>query len=405
MKHFLLLVALIPTFVMAQDVIVKKDGSTILSKVLEVNTADVKYKKLSNLNGPTYTISKSDILSINYENGEKDMFNVEANASSNQSSVRNVPAPSQVLVQAKPSANNKVLIDKYSADAIIPSGLEISDKDANYTFPIMAVSDSSILSTDDLEMHYVPTVYRSDATGVSSYFGYNIELENKSNRTIYVDLANTFDIYRNNTYKSYFNTEQTTVVQGGSSGGSVGLGGIANVLGVGGTLGTLANSVSVGGTSNNAVMKTNVQQRIMIIPPHSKSNLREFREIHIKKNQYETLQEPLLWGRRVEKGFVKRNEYKEFDESNAPSFSKLIITYSPYQDFSTYSTLYAKVYTRYIVGFFNKWNEMDLSYFGPNNKERAIKRIKEHVQGFVPDFWDNPYRLIGYASWTEKPKN
>ena len=58
----------------AQDVIVKKDGSTILSKVLEVNTADIKYKKFSNQNGPTYTISKSEILSINYENGEKDDF-------------------------------------------------------------------------------------------------------------------------------------------------------------------------------------------------------------------------------------------------------------------------------------------------------------------------------------------
>ena len=61
--------------IQAQDVIVKKDGSTILSKVLEVNTADIKYKKFSNLNGPTYTIDKSDILAINYENGEKDDFN------------------------------------------------------------------------------------------------------------------------------------------------------------------------------------------------------------------------------------------------------------------------------------------------------------------------------------------
>lgn len=43
----------------AQDVIVKKDGSTIVSKVLEVNTDNIKYKKFSNQNGPTYTISIS----------------------------------------------------------------------------------------------------------------------------------------------------------------------------------------------------------------------------------------------------------------------------------------------------------------------------------------------------------
>lgn len=38
-------------------------------------------------------------------------------------------------------------------------------------------------------------------------------------------------------------------------------------------------------------------------------------------------------------------------------------------------------------------------------KDGSTILSKVHVQGFVPDFWDNPYRLIGYASWTEKPKN
>lgn len=59
----------------AQDVIVKKDGSTILSKVEEVSDTQVKYKKHSNLNGPTYTVNVSDLQCINYENGEKETFN------------------------------------------------------------------------------------------------------------------------------------------------------------------------------------------------------------------------------------------------------------------------------------------------------------------------------------------
>ncbi len=56
----------------AQDVIVLKDGSSILSKVLEVTTSEVKYKKWANLDGPTYTSSTAEILSINYQNGEKE---------------------------------------------------------------------------------------------------------------------------------------------------------------------------------------------------------------------------------------------------------------------------------------------------------------------------------------------
>ncbi len=58
----------------AQDVIVKKDGSTILSKVLEVGQDEIKYKKFDNLEGPTYTIQKSELQSINYQNGAKDTF-------------------------------------------------------------------------------------------------------------------------------------------------------------------------------------------------------------------------------------------------------------------------------------------------------------------------------------------
>ncbi len=60
--------------VSAQDVIVKKDGSTILSKVLEVGQEEIKYKKFDNLDGPTYTIQKSELQTINYQNGAKDTF-------------------------------------------------------------------------------------------------------------------------------------------------------------------------------------------------------------------------------------------------------------------------------------------------------------------------------------------
>lgn len=75
MKQLLVfLLLLCSASVSAQDVIVKKDGSTILSKVLEVGQDVVKYKNFSNLDGPTYTISKSELQSINYQNGAKDTF-------------------------------------------------------------------------------------------------------------------------------------------------------------------------------------------------------------------------------------------------------------------------------------------------------------------------------------------
>ena len=59
----------------AQDIITKKDGTDIQAKILEVNTSEIKYKRFSNLEGPVFTMPKSDILIIRYENGENEVFN------------------------------------------------------------------------------------------------------------------------------------------------------------------------------------------------------------------------------------------------------------------------------------------------------------------------------------------
>lgn len=55
----------------AQDVIVKKDGSTIVCRVVEVTSTEITYKKWNNLNGSNYVMDKSLASAINYENGKK----------------------------------------------------------------------------------------------------------------------------------------------------------------------------------------------------------------------------------------------------------------------------------------------------------------------------------------------
>ena len=76
MKRFLFsLVAFAITSVcLAQDIIVKKDGSTIQAKVLNVTQYVVEYKIFGHQNGPTYTFSITDLRCINYENGTTTMF-------------------------------------------------------------------------------------------------------------------------------------------------------------------------------------------------------------------------------------------------------------------------------------------------------------------------------------------
>lgn len=74
-KFFLLIVGVITTSaIQAQDIIVMKNADEIQAKVTAVTTESISYKKWSNLEGPTYTIPKSDIFFIKYANGSKDSF-------------------------------------------------------------------------------------------------------------------------------------------------------------------------------------------------------------------------------------------------------------------------------------------------------------------------------------------
>lgn len=81
-RFFTLIVCLLYGCILsAQDIITKKDGTDIQAKVTEVGESQISYKKFSNLNGPVYTINISDIIMITYENGEREMYNIEKNSS------------------------------------------------------------------------------------------------------------------------------------------------------------------------------------------------------------------------------------------------------------------------------------------------------------------------------------
>ena len=139
MKNVLVLtiLSLVALNVAAQDVVVKKDGSTILAKVLEVNQDNIRYKKYSNRKGPTYTIRISDVMTINYENGEKETFDVSATSVSESQS-------SQKEIKRKAAGNNRQLIAKYNAPITL-NPKEQSKKPADKYILIFGVTENSIL--------------------------------------------------------------------------------------------------------------------------------------------------------------------------------------------------------------------------------------------------------------------
>lgn len=58
----------------AQDLIVRTDALEIQAKVMEITPGEVRYKRFSNPEGPTYVLPVAQIRYILYPNGEKDVF-------------------------------------------------------------------------------------------------------------------------------------------------------------------------------------------------------------------------------------------------------------------------------------------------------------------------------------------
>lgn len=58
----------------AQDQLFKKDNSKLLVKITEISPEEIKYKLYSNLNGPTYVVSKNEVSLVIFENGQHEVI-------------------------------------------------------------------------------------------------------------------------------------------------------------------------------------------------------------------------------------------------------------------------------------------------------------------------------------------
>jgi TM2 domain-containing membrane protein YozV len=78
------------------DLIILKSGEEIKCKVLEIGSSEIKYKKCDNIDGPTYSIIKMDVLVVKYVNGTSEIVNKD-NASVSNGQQSNGPKKSQVV--------------------------------------------------------------------------------------------------------------------------------------------------------------------------------------------------------------------------------------------------------------------------------------------------------------------
>ena len=114
----------------------KKDGSTIVCRVVEVSATEITYKKWSDLNGSNYVMDKSLASAINYENGKKE----------NLSEATNLYAPGnqndgvqqyndRALLRIDAASNNPYTKVKASGKVIVKPEESVDFLDRNASFP------------------------------------------------------------------------------------------------------------------------------------------------------------------------------------------------------------------------------------------------------------------------------
>lgn len=334
----------------AQDMIVKKNGTIIKAKVIKVGSSEVEYKKWTNQNGPIYSISVNELFAINYQNGEKDMFENIQNKTTQQKESINGEINSPKEIPAILASDNSILIKSYTNQVLQAKKPRFKEKQARLMYPVYGITCNSVLSDSHITISFskVYTKYNTKLIP-ESVVGYSISIENKSDETIYIDLANSFKIDDMGNSISYFSNKTYTTNKSSSSGGSLNLGAVTGAIGMGGAVGTLANGVNVGGGSTKGTSVTETEERIMIIPPHGKRTL----PLEKESTKKDIIEKPEKF--RPNKRFsainIMLHQYKDiYTEENSPSKYRRIITYSTNPNFDTYTRLNVCIFWKGVLG-------------------------------------------------------
>lgn len=276
-RLWLLFWAFFPILISAQDLIVKKDGDVVQAKVLKVGSTEVEYKKWNNQDGPLYSIEIGNILAINYQNGDKETFdNVSAPTSQPAANLSTPTTPTEIPV--KPAEDNAKLLNLYNNQTVTAKNPKFKDKLAKNGYPIWGIKNNSVLSDENVRVSFEK---QYDNLGLIN--GYAINIHNKTEKNIYIDLANSFKVDYKDQPTPYFSNKTFTTNTNTGSGGSLNVGAITGAFGVGGVLGTLASGVNVGGGSSAGTSVTESQERILVIPPHTTASLPLEKKVNGKK--------------------------------------------------------------------------------------------------------------------------
>lgn len=206
---------------LAQDKIITKEGDVITAFGTDVGGSSIFYREQADENAPTLKIAKEKVLMVKYENGKKVMMSGEETSAAPTTPATSPAAPQEEEAEdvSIPAEENEALKVKYTPR--ITYIKEPKDKKADGAVCELAVTKKSVLADRNLEISYeigyyfpgdkvhpdpywtTPIVNWGQAITLVSCQSYKLSVTNKTDKTIYLDLSNSY-ILRGKKSQSFY---------------------------------------------------------------------------------------------------------------------------------------------------------------------------------------------------------
>lgn len=379
------------------DIIVKKDGSTLNVYNIELGQKYISYTKFESPDSEVGRVLRDECFAIKTEDGDmKVISDTDKNESSPSSSTKDVHHGLEpICIPPHPSPDNIELISKYNTSVphlVKPNKVGKTVK-AKLVNKILAFLDTSVLSDSIVTISFEKTSDYKEDYGDDSWWGeprdklgtYKIKVTNKSQKNVYVDVANSFRLNSKGDAESFYDNTSISNTSNSSAGAGVNLGAIAGAVGIGGALGTLASGVNIGKGGSSGTIVTETQDAILVIPPGGTITMPQRIAISpdgkkIARNYEKFFQTPCVQGKQYDKKYrgiisclekqgytLLRDQYYSIDDmcelQGKPELAakiksgelknfliSRIITYSTEPNFSKYTSLKFDLYTRGFIG-------------------------------------------------------
>ena len=197
-----------PTTASAQDILVTENGDAIKAWQVDVGGSKIYYRDGEGENAALKSIDKSSVLLWKKADGSR--LVIDKNGESTATPTASQPTAAKPAVSADDPVANKQCIASFNRSVIEFAGKKGKNKPGGGVMALLHVDEASAMADKNVELNFAREGSLSFATGQ----GLTVTAKNKTDRTIYIHLGNTFFL-RNGVAMPYNYSSATQSMGGG----------------------------------------------------------------------------------------------------------------------------------------------------------------------------------------------